>query len=304
MRHLGLDIGGTKIAAAVLTGDGTTLYQQRTATRKASYEHFLQHVCRIVTAIQDQVGAPLSIGIALPGNISPLSGLIKNSNILPLNGRPLQQDLQQRLNQRVAIGNDANCFALSEAMDGAGKTHRMVFGVTLGTGCGGGLAIDKQVIAGGHGNAAECGHNPLPGYDPAKDGPAANCYCGQRNCVESFVSGTGLANRYLLVTGRRATAWEIMTQAENGEAAAAYQCDLFLDQLARMLATIVNLIDPDVIVLGGGLSNAPALYRDMASRVAAYTFTDRFCTPIVQAIHGDSSGVRGAAWMGKEEPGR
>ncbi|MCL2900369.1 ROK family protein [Brenneria tiliae] len=300
MAYLGLDIGGTKIAAAVLDENGAVLLQQRTATRKESYAQFLSDVCRIIAALQGRFSVPLSIGIALPGGVSPLTGLIKNSNILPLNGRPLQQDLQRRLNQRVAIANDANCFTLSEALDGAGKGHRMVFGVTLGTGCGGGLVIDRQVIAGGHGNAAECGHNPLPGYDPARDGPAAHCYCGQRNCVESFVSGTGLAERYLSLTGRKATAQDIVALAESGDAAAARQFDLYLDQLARMLATIVNLIDPDVIVFGGGLSNVAALYRDISSRVAAYTFTDRFSTPIVQAVHGDDSGVRGAAWMGKE----
>lgn len=260
MLHLGLDIGGTKIAAAVLDGDGALLLQQRTATRKESYAQFLHDVCQLITTLQGKFNVPLSIGIALPGSISPQSGLIRNSNILPLNGQPLQQDLQQRLKQRVAIANDANCFALSEATDGAGKGHNSVFGVTLGTGCGG----------------------------------------GQFNCVESFVSGTGLAERYKLATGRQATPQEIIARAESGEAEAVQQCARYRDRLARMLATIVNLIDPGVIVIGGGLSNAPALYQDLAPSVGAYAFTDRFCTPIVPARHGDSSGVRGAAWIGAQ----
>lgn len=300
MLHLGLDIGGTKIAAAVLDGDGALLLQQRTATRKESYTQFLHDVCQLITTLQGKFNVPLSIGIALPGSISPQSGLIRNSNILPLNGQPLQQDLQQRLKQRVAIANDANCFALSEATDGAGKGHNSVFGVTLGTGCGGGLVINQQLITGGYGNAAECGHNPLPGYDPANDGPPVRCYCGQFNCVESFVSGTGLAERYRLATGRQATPQEIIALSESGETEAVQQCARYRDRLARMLATIVNLIDPGVIVIGGGLSNAPALYQDLAPCVGAYAFTDRFCTPIVPARHGDSSGVRGAAWIGAQ----
>lgn len=220
--HLGLDIGGSKTAAVVLDNAGAEICRRRAATRTASYEAFLDGTCALIDALRREYG-DMSIGIALPGSVSPTSGLTRNCNILALNGRPLRQALAQRLGQRIAIANDANCFALSEARDGAGQGHHIVFGVTLGTGCGGGLAIGGRLIAGDHGNAAECGHNPLPGYHPERDGPEAVCYCGQRNCVESFVSGTGLGERYRLATGQRATAQEIVAWAEQGAADAQRQ---------------------------------------------------------------------------------
>jgi fructokinase len=298
MLRLGLDIGGTKIEAVVLTEQGELLHKQRTATQKESYAQFVDDVTHIISQIRTRFTSPMSVGICLPGSVSPLTGLIKNSNILVLNGEPLPQDLHDRLGQPVTLSNDGNCFALSEAVDGAGKDHDIVFGVILGTGCGGGLAIGKRMIAGNNGNAGECGHNPLPGYDEKKDGAPARCYCGQTNCVESFVSGTGLSERYLLRTGERLKANDIVALAEQGHPAASAQFELYLDQLARSLASIVNHIDPGAIVLGGGMSNIQAIYQTIEQRVANYVFTDRFTTRIVQAQHGDSSGVRGAAWLG------
>ncbi len=303
MIHMGLDIGGTKTETLVLDGQGTELYRQRAATQKDGYQQFLFHLGRHIATLKRRFGAPMSVGIALPGSVSPLSGLIKNSNILPLNGQPLLRDLRRYLGQPVAIGNDGNCFALSEAVDGAGRRHDIVFGITLGTGCGGGLVIDKRLIAGHNGNAAECGHIPLPGYCASTDGAAARCYCGQQNCAESFISGTGFAQRYAMSTGTRAAAHEIITLAAAGEPAAARHFERYLDQLARVLAAICNLVDPGAIVLGGGLSNALAQRTDLESRVARYAFTDRFTTHIVPAMHGDSSGVRGAAWLGRDAPG-
>lgn len=300
MLHIGLDIGGTKTEVVVLAAEGDELYRQRSATVTGSYPQFLAFVCQIISALKTRFPVPLSIGIALPGSVSPLTGLIRNSNILSINGQPLPRDLRQRLGWGVAIGNDANCFALSEAVDGAGQSHDIVFGVTLGTGCGGGLVIGQQIIVGSNGNAAECGHNPLPGYSVDRDGPPSRCYCGQLNCAERFVSGTGLAQRFTLATGIPATAREVIALAARGEPAAVDRFELYLDQLARLLASIINLVDPGVIVLGGGLSNALAARQDLAARVAEHVFTDQFTTRIVPAMHGDSSGVRGAAWIGRD----
>lgn len=298
MLRLGLDIGGTKIEAVVLNPQGEVVYKQRSATQKTTYPAFRDDVIQVIERAQQQYDNPLSIGICLPGSVSPSSGLIKNSNILVLNGQPFQQDLSQRFSRPVVIANDGNCFALSEAVDGAAAGADIVFGVILGTGCGGGLAIGQRMINGNNANAGECGHNPLPGYSPERDGPATTCYCGQQNCVESFVSGTGLAQRFQLRTGRALSAGEIIALARQGDAQAAQQFELFLNQLARALAAIVNLIDPGVIVLGGGLSNVPELYQSLETRVARHIFSDRFTTRILQARHGDSSGVRGAAWLG------
>ncbi len=300
MLHIGLDIGGTKTEVVVLAVAGGELYRQRSATATGSYPQFLAFVCQIISALKIRFPIPQSIGIALPGSVSPLTGLMRNSNILSINGHPLARDLRQRLGREVAIGNDANCFTLSEAVDGAGQSHDIVFGVTLGTGCGGGLVIGRRIITGSNGSAAECGHNPLPGYALERDGPPSRCYCGQQNCAEQFVSGTGLARRYTLATGLPATAREVIALAARGDPAAVDRFERYLDQLARLLASIINLVDPGVIVLGGGLSNALADRRDLAARVAEYVFTDRFATRIVPAIHGDSSGVRGAAWIGRE----
>lgn len=298
MFHLGLDIGGTKMAAVVLDTSGREIHRYRTATRKASYPQFLDAVCQFIASIQRDAGAPLTVGIALPGAVSPLSGLIKNANILALNGQPVQGDLERRLGQRIVLANDANCFALSEARDGAGRGHDIVFGITLGTGCGGGLVINQRPIVGRYGNAAECGHITLPGYTPEQDGPAVTCYCGRQNCAEAFISGSGLGERYYQATGRRLCAEEIIARAEAQEPDALRQIDGFRDRLARTLATVVNLIDPGIIVLGGGLSNVAPLVDALGPLVARHVFTDRFVTPIAVARHGDSSGMRGAAWLG------
>ena len=239
----------------------------------------------------------MAIGIALPGSVSPQHGVIRNANIQVINGYRLQDALEQALGQPVVLANDGNCFALSEACDGAGEGFSSVFGMTLGTGCGGGIALERQPFVGASGIAAECGHIALPGYSPEEDGPPTRCYCGRFNCVESFISATGLRERYRLLSGECVSSEQILARAQAGESAACHQVHRFRQQLARTLATIVNIIDPGVIVLGGGLSNAPQLVADLPSAVAPLVFTDHFSTPIISARHGDNSGMRGAAWL-------
>lgn len=297
MYSLGLDIGGTKIAAVIIDNTGREYGRYRRDTVKNSYGDFLQDLLLFIQEIKSTVQEPLAIGIALPGGISPISGKIKNSNILVLNGEDLQSDLRTRLGQPVMIENDAACFALSEACDGAGRGKEVVFGLTLGTGCGGGIAIGQRLFSGAWGNAAECGHITLPGYTPETDGPPVTCYCGKQNCTESFVSGTGLAKRYLERCKTAHTAPEIIALAKQGEPQALLQVANFRNQLARLLATIVNIIDPHVIVIGGGLSNEPLLLDGIDDEIAPLVFTDSFMTPVLTAVHGDSSGMRGAAWL-------
>ncbi|BBE75041.1 MULTISPECIES: ROK family protein [Phytobacter] len=297
MYYLGLDIGGTKIAAVVMDAQGQEKARYRCPTQKASYPQFVESVVAFIDQIRHDMQQPMMTGIALPGSVSPLSGLIKNSNIQVINGRALQADLQQLLGQTVVMANDGNCFALSEACDGAGQRHEVVFGITLGTGCGGGIAIHRQPFVGAWGNAAECGHITLPGYREQHDGPPVRCYCGKDNCVESFVSGTGLSERYRLFSGQHLTGDAIVALAQQGETNAVRQVTRFRQQLARTLATVVNLLDPGVIVIGGGLSNAEPLIANLEADVAPFVFTDHFSTPIVKAHHGDSSGMRGAAWL-------
>lgn len=297
MHYLGLDIGGTKMAAVVMDANGQEIGRYRSPTQKANYPQFVDSVVTFIDQIRRDVQRPMSTGIALPGCVSPLSGLIKNANIQVINGHALQADLEQLLGQPVVMANDGNCFALSEACDGAGQQHDVVFGMTLGTGCGGGLAIHRQPFTGAWGNAAECGHITLPGYCEREDGPPAACYCGKQNCVESFISGTGMSERYQHLTGEWLAGNAIVARAQEGEASAILQVTRFRQQLARTLATIVNILDPGVIVIGGGLSNSPTLFSNLQAEVAPFVFTDRFSTPIVRAQHGDSSGMRGAAWL-------
>lgn len=243
MHYLGLDIGGTKIAAVVMDAHGWEIRRYRCPTQKSTYQQFVSCVVALIEQIRRDVQRPMLTGIALPGSISPLTGLIKNANIQVINGHALQADLQQLLGQRVVIANDGNCFALSEACDGAGQDYDVVFGITLGTGCGGGIAIKQRPFIGAWGNAAECGHITLPGYTEQEDGPSVSCYCGKHNCVESFVSGSGFSERYQQMTGNLLTSAAIVTLAQRGDACAMQQVARFRQQLARTLATIVNVVD-------------------------------------------------------------
>ena len=297
MLRLGLDIGGTKIEAQLLDAQRTCLKKQRIPTPSQNYSTFLDSISSLVSHYRTECNQSFSIGIGLPGAISPDTGRIKNSNILILNGQDLRADLEQLLGQTVALANDADCFALSEAVDGAGKDGRTVFGVIIGTGCGGGVVVNKQLLSGPNAIAGEWGHNPLPGYSPEQDGPAQPCYCGRNNCLERFVSGTGFTTRFNQRYDTQLTAAEIIAAKENGDIKAEEHYQHLVNALARSLGSVINVIDPHVIVLGGGLSNVDSLYRDLPAALLPYIFSDRCNTRIVKAKHGDSSGVRGAAWL-------
>ena len=297
MLRLGLDIGGTKIEAQLLDGLGVSLLCKRIATPTTGYVDFLVAITELVREIRQELDGPFTIGIGLPGAIDPQTGRIKNANCLFLNGQDLKGDLTKALGQPVWLANDADCFALSEAVDGAGEAGRVVFGIILGTGCGGGLVVNRQLIVGPNAITGEWGHNPLPGYDPALDGPTQPCYCGRSNCIERFVSGTGFAGRFVERHGRGLSPLGIITAAAEGDLEAEVHYDHFIQALARSVASLINVLDPDVIVLGGGLSNIASLYRDLPAAVIPYLFSAQCLTPIVPARYGDSSGVRGAAWL-------
>jgi fructokinase len=277
--RIGVDLGGTKIEAIALGADGTILARHRVPTPVGDYAGTLDAVAGLVGTIEQQLGCQGSIGVGTPGAISSRTGLIKNSNSTVLIGKRLDQDLAAKLQRPVRLANDANCFALSEAADGAGAGAGVVFGVILGTGV-----------------AGEWGHNPLP-WPRTDELPGAPCYCGKAGCIETFLSGPGLARAYQAETGKVLTAEAVARAAAAGQPQAAACLDLYADRLARALTAVINILDPDVIVLGGGLSNIARLYEELPARIASYAFSDAIDTPIVRARHGDSSGVRGAAWL-------
>jgi fructokinase len=253
-------------------------------------------IVQLVTSAERELSCMGSVGVAMPGAISPRTGLIKNANSVVLNGKPLDRDLAQRLGREIRLENDANCFALSEAVDGAAADATVVFGVILGTGVGGSLVVDKATITGRNRIAGEWGHNPLPWRrDDERPGPP--CYCGKTGCIETFLSGPGLARHYRDRAGRELTPEAIALAASSGDgdAVACFEC--YRDRLARSLAAVINVVDPETIVLGGGLSNMSRLYEELPALVERYAFSDAIDTPIVRARHGDSSGVRGAAWL-------
>ncbi|MGF1761288.1 ROK family protein [Photobacterium sagamiensis] len=294
MLRLGLDIGGTKIEANVIDENGECVFKHRIPTPTENYDEFILAVTSLVTQVRETVNAEFTIGIGLPGAISPDTDLIKNSNCLILNGNDLRSDLNKALFQPVYIANDADCFTLSEAMDGAGQNGNTVFGVILGTGCGGGLVVNKQLVSGPNAITGEWGHNSLPGYNPFTDGNAGTCYCERSNCIEQFVSGTGFAKRYNDIG---LSAPEIIEAAQYGNATAIAHYKHFIDALARSLAAVINVIDPHTIVFGGGMSNVESIYYDLNEAIVPYVFSDTFNTQLRSARHGDASGVRGAAWL-------
>ncbi len=298
--RIGIDLGGTKIEAIALadtgTGSGDTLLRHRVPTPAGDYAGILNAVAGLVEFAERETGQTGSVGIATPGAISPSTGLLKNSNSTALNGKPLDRDLEARLGRRIRIENDANCFALSEAVDGAVANARVVFGVILGTGVGGGVVVNRQVHAGRNKIAGEWGHNPLP-WVRTDELPGATCYCGKRGCIETFLSGVGLTRDFRARSGQEKTATAIAEAAAAGSRLANECLDLYQDRLARGLASIINMLDPDAIVLGGGLSNVTRLYQTLPALLKSYTFSADTGTPIARAMHGDSSGVRGAAWL-------
>ena len=294
--RIGVDLGGTKIEAIALDDSGNIILRRRVSTPPGDYSGTIAAIVHLVREAQNKVGkAP--VGIATPGAISVRTGLLKNSNSTALNGKPIDRDLSAALGQPIKIENDANCLAVSEAVDGAGADARIVFGVILGTGVGGGLVIDRQVWTGLNRIAGEWGHNPLPWASESEYVNARACYCGKRGCVETWLSGSGLVREFASRGGPRSTAGDIAKDAECGDERARQSLAAYKDRLARALAGVVNIVDPDIMVLGGGLSNIAGLYDDLVERIGTYAFSDGISTNVVRALHGDSSGVRGAAWL-------
>jgi fructokinase len=299
--RLGIDIGGTKIEAAALAADGTIRLRRRLPTPAGDYRGTIATVKALVTGIEAELGPAESVGIGIPGMLSPATGLVKNANSTCLIGQPFDRDLAAALGRPVRLANDANCFALSEAVDGAAQGARVVFGVILGTGVGGGVVVDGRVLTGVNVIAGEWGHSPLP-WPQDDERPGAACYCGKHGCTETFLNGAGLSRAYEAVTGRLEEATAVATRAQAGEPAAKTALGRYIDRLARSLATAINLLDPEIIVLGGGLGQIAALYRDVPASWGDYVFSDRVATKLVPPRWGDSSGVRGAAWLWSEPP--
>jgi fructokinase len=297
--RLGIDLGGTKIAGIVLDGQGTTLAEQRIASPHGDYGATIAAVAGLVADLETRAGVadqPSTIGIGMPGSVSPATGLVQNANSTWLNGKPFDRDLAARLGRSVICANDANCFALSEATDGAAAGAASVFGVILGTGCGGGIVVDGHLIDGPRGIGGEWGHNPLP-WPAADELPGPRCWCGRSGCIETWVSGPALSADHLRTTGQTMTAAEIAAAADRGEAVASQTLERHATRLARGLASIVNIVDPDVIVLGGGLSNLGHLYRRLPELIRPHIFSDDGRVDIRPPKWGDASGVRGAAWL-------
>ncbi|MEW6320655.1 MAG: ROK family protein [Acidobacteriota bacterium] len=294
--RIGVDLGGTKIEGVALALDGRPLARRRVPTPRGDYEGTIGAIVGLVRHLETEVGATGTVGVGTPGSLSPSTGLMRNANSTWLNGRALAEDLPRALGRPVRFANDANCFALSEAVDGAGAGADVVFGVIVGTGTGGGVVVRGHVLEGANGVAGEWGHNPLPWPD-GDERPGAACYCGRSGCIETFLSGPGLARDFRLAGGDAADGAEVAARASAGQPEAVEALDRYVDRMARALASIINVVDPDVIVLGGGLSNIDRLYQDVPARWGRYVFSDAVVTRLVRAAHGDAGGVRGAAWL-------
>lgn len=294
--RFGIDLGGTKIELIALDHDGAELWRRREPTPRGDYRGTLEVIRRLVERAETELDARGTVGIGTPGALSRASGRLKNSNSVCLNGQPLVEDLQRLLGRPVRIANDADCFALSEATDGAAAGLPMVFGVILGTGVGGGIVVHGQLLQGPNAIAGEWGHNPLPWPLPEElPGPA--CYCGKRGCIETFLSGPGLARDYAARSGHALDGRDIVVRAAAGDGECEAALSRYDDRLARALAHVINIIDPDAVVLGGGVSNCARLYEHVPKLWGRYVFSDRVDTRLLPPRHGDSSGVRGAAWL-------
>jgi len=294
--RLGVDLGGTKIEVLALDARGRERFRRRVPTPKGDYAGTLEAIAMLVRDAEGAIGSTATIGIGTPGSISRATGLLRGSNSVCLNGQPIQRDLEQLLGRSVRITNDANCFALSEASDGAGRGANVVFGVILGTGVGAGIVVRGEVLDGPNGVAGEWGHNPLP-WPRDDERPGHRCFCGKSGCIETFLAGPWLERDHLRATGEPLTTHEIVAHAAIGDAACAETLFRYEERLARALAHAINLLDPDVIVLGGGLSNADSLYANVPALWGRWVFSDRVDTKLVKHAHGDASGVRGAAWL-------
>jgi fructokinase len=294
--RIGLDVGGTKIEALAIDEQGHVRVRRRVSTPRGDYDATIRTIADLTGNFMHELQEPCTIGVGIPGAISPASGLVKNANSVWLNGKPLQQDLERLIGQPLRFSNDANCFALSEATDGAGAGASVVFGVIIGTGTGGGIVAHGRVIDGPHRIAGEWGHNPLP-WPEQDEWPGPACYCGRTSCIETFLSGPGLAGSYQLGTAELVDAAEVVRRAEQNEPAAVEVMASYEHRMARALASLINVLDPDVIVLGGGLSNVDRLYANVPRLWTPFVFSDRVETPLMKAAHGDASGARGAAWL-------
>lgn len=292
---IGIDLGGTKTEVLVLDQQGSAVYRHRIATPAQDYAAILGLIVEQVRAAEAEVGQRASVGIGIPGALSPGSGLLRNSNTVCMNGRPLRQDLETRLEREIRIENDANCFTLSEALGGAARGHAIVFGVIVGTGTGGGIVVDGKLINGPHAISGEWGHNPLP-WRRAVDGEPP-CYCGKSACIETFLSGPGMARNFERRFGATRSSQEIVAGAASGDDSCRLMLESYHDQMARSLAHVINILDPQVIVLGGGMSNIDSIYEEVPKRLPEYVFSDFVATPIVPAERGDASGVYGAALL-------
>ena len=294
--RIGVDVGGTKIEIVALDSNGQALVRKRIPTPRNGYNAIIKTIVELVQQVESQLMQKATVGVATPGALSTVSQVIKNSNSQSLNGQPFDRDLGHALGRPVRLGNDANCFTLSEAIDGAAKEANVVFGVIIGTGTGGGIVFNKHMHTGLNAIAGEWGHNPLP-WPHGKEIPGPSCYCGKKGCIETFLSGPGLANDYRSTTDQVKSPAQIAIEAGMGSEPAMASVKRYIDRLARALAGVINILDPDVIVLGGGLSNISQLYREVPLLWGRYVFSDHVNTLLKPAIHGDSSGVRGAAWL-------
>jgi len=294
--RIGVDLGGTKIEAIALADDGRVARRRRIPTPRDDYAATLAAVAGLVEGLERELGGRAPVGIGTPGAVSPATGLMKNANSVWLNDRPLAADLERRLGRRLRFANDANCFALSEARDGAAAGARAVFGVIVGTGTGGGLVVDGRIWTGPNAIAGEWGHNPLP-WPRDGEWPGPACYCGRTGCIETFLAGPALARDHRAATGEALDAVEIAARAGRGEPAAEASLARYAERMARGLASVINLLDPEVVVLGGGMSNLAQLYEAVPRLWGRHVFSDHVATRLVPPAHGDASGARGAAWL-------
>jgi fructokinase len=294
--RIGIDLGGTKIEIIALDEAGQELMRRRVATPQNDYTATLNAIVQLVHEVEAALGRIGTVGIGTPGAISRATGRLKNSNSVCLNGQPILDDLERLLERTLRIENDANCFALSEAMDGAAAGADVVFGVIIGTGTGAGIVIAGRALTGPNAIAGEWGHNPLP-WPQAQELPGGDCYCGKRGCIETWLSGPGMARHHAERSGEQLSAPEIVARAAQGDARCEQSMGEYEDRLARSLAHVINILDPEVIVLGGGMSNIDRLYQNVPAIWGRYVFSDRVDTRLVRNQHGDSSGVRGAAWL-------
>jgi fructokinase len=296
MLRIGVDLGGSKIEVIALGRDGQELARRRVETPRYDYDATLRSIVELVDGLEQELGEQGSVGVGIPGAISPASGLVKNANSTWIIGRALDRDLEQALGRPIRLSNDANCFAVSEAVDGAAAGAGVVFGVIVGTGTGGGVIVHGKPLTGSNAIAGEWGHNPLP-WPRADELPGPACYCGKQGCIETWLSGPGFAASYEGMGGDKLSAVEIVERVAQGEELAESVLQIYEDRMARALASVINVLDPDVIVLGGGMSKISRLYDNVPKLWGEYVFSDRVDTRLLPPKHGDSSGVRGAAWL-------